>query len=57
MDSQEEHFKSAEEILVDFPAGPLDAYRKTASFDWKTMAEYVDGWDILNFKVSYVSQH
>jgi hypothetical protein len=21
------------------------------------MAEYVDGWDILNFKVSYVSQH
>ncbi|XP_064619256.1 peroxisomal acyl-coenzyme A oxidase 3-like [Lineus longissimus] len=50
MEPQEEVAKSAEEILADFPPGPLDVYRERASFSWKSMAEYIDGRDILNFK-------
>ncbi|XP_035826828.1 peroxisomal acyl-coenzyme A oxidase 3 [Aplysia californica] len=38
------------ELLPDFPPGPLDAYRKKASFDWKKMALFLDTEDILRFK-------
>ncbi|XP_045172714.2 peroxisomal acyl-coenzyme A oxidase 3-like [Mercenaria mercenaria] len=38
------------EIMRDFPAGPLDVYRKKASFDWKEMRMFLDGEDILRFK-------
>ncbi|KAI1303208.1 Peroxisomal acyl-coenzyme A oxidase 3 [Halotydeus destructor] len=39
-----------EDILADFPAGPLDTYRKRASFDWKRMRLFLEGEDILKFK-------
>ena len=39
------------EIMKDFPSGPLDVYRKKASFDWKEMKMFLDGEDILRFKV------
>jgi len=37
-------------LLVDRPAGPLDRYRKQATFNWKTMAVFVDSEDILKYK-------
>ena len=40
-----------EEILKDFPSSPLDLYRKRASFDWKRMKLFIDGEDVLKFKV------
>ncbi|KPP67873.1 peroxisomal acyl-coenzyme A oxidase 3-like [Scleropages formosus] len=36
--------------IPDLPRGPLDAYRKKASFDWKEMAIFMSGEDILAFK-------
>ncbi|XP_033891183.3 peroxisomal acyl-coenzyme A oxidase 3 isoform X1 [Acipenser ruthenus] len=36
--------------LLDFPSGPLDVYRKKASFNWKEMIEFLEGKDILEFK-------
>ena len=39
------------ELLKDFPPGPLDEYRKKATFDWKKMRLFLDGEDILRFKV------
>lgn len=38
------------ELLKDFPPGPLDEYRKKATFDWKKMRLFLDGEDILRFK-------
>uniref|UniRef100_A0A3B3HJW2 Acyl-coenzyme A oxidase n=1 Tax=Oryzias latipes TaxID=8090 RepID=A0A3B3HJW2_ORYLA len=35
---------------ADFPSGPLDIYRKKASFDWKEMLVFMDGDEILQFK-------
>lgn len=40
-------------FLKDFPPGPLDAYRKDASFNWKEMALFLEGEDILRFKVKF----
>jgi acyl-CoA oxidase len=37
-------------LFKDFSPGPLDIYRKNASFDWKEMAMYLDEDDILRFK-------
>lgn len=39
------------ELMKDPPSGPLDEYRKTASFDWKKMRLFYDGEDVLKFKV------
>ncbi|MBN3275934.1 ACOX3 oxidase, partial [Polyodon spathula] len=36
--------------LLDFPSGPLDVYRKKASFNWKEMIEFLEGKDMLEFK-------
>ncbi|XP_032080521.1 peroxisomal acyl-coenzyme A oxidase 3 isoform X2 [Thamnophis elegans] len=36
--------------LLDPPKGPLSAYRKKASFDWKEMALFVEDEDLIRFK-------
>uniref|UniRef100_A0AAZ3RMK6 Acyl-coenzyme A oxidase n=1 Tax=Oncorhynchus tshawytscha TaxID=74940 RepID=A0AAZ3RMK6_ONCTS len=36
--------------LPDFPSGPLDIYRKKASFNWKEMVMFLEGEDMLAFK-------
>ncbi|KAK7474378.1 hypothetical protein BaRGS_00034426 [Batillaria attramentaria] len=41
---------TASKYLKDFPPGPLDTYRKRATFDWKKMRLFLDGEDILQFK-------
>lgn len=38
--------------VADLPSGPLDLYRKKASFNWKEMLLFIDGEDILAFKVA-----
>ena len=45
-----------EEILVDFPPGPLDAFRKEATFDRKKLMLHLYGEDLLRFRVSLLSQ-
>lgn len=39
------------DLLKDFPPGPLDDYRKKASFSWKKMRLFLDGEDMIRFKV------
>lgn len=36
--------------VADLPSGPLDIYRKKASFNWKDMLRFIDGDDIVTFK-------
>lgn len=40
-------------VLEDFASGPLDAYRKQASFDWKKMRVYMEGEKMLKVKVCF----
>ena len=42
---------SLEEILTDFPSGPLDFYRKKTKFDWKKLAIFAHGEEVLKFQV------
>lgn len=45
---------SWDNLLADFPKGPLSRYRKKASFNWKEMAVFIDGEDIIQLKVNFV---
>ncbi|KAM9335652.1 peroxisomal acyl-coenzyme A oxidase 3 [Symphorus nematophorus] len=38
-----------EPAVADLPSGPLDVYRRKASFNWKDMLRFIDG-DALAFK-------
>ncbi|RUS84931.1 hypothetical protein EGW08_007293 [Elysia chlorotica] len=38
------------DFLKDLPSGPLDAYRKDASFNWKHMALFLEGEELLRYK-------
>ena len=47
--SESEHL--IEDIGKHFPPGPLDSYRKRASFDWFQMKVFIDGGeDVVRFK-------
>ncbi|KAL8182768.1 UNVERIFIED_CONTAM: hypothetical protein K2H54_000641, partial [Gekko kuhli] len=37
-------------LLPDLPSGPLCAYRKKASFNWKEMAVFIEDEDLIQFK-------
>lgn len=39
-------------VLEDFPPGPLDIYRKQATFDWKKLKIYMEDERLLKIKVS-----
>lgn len=39
------------ELLPDFPPGPLDVYRNQASFDWKKLKLFLEDESITEFKV------
>jgi len=41
------------ELLPDFPPGPLDLYRKQASFDWKKLKLFLEDESIFEFKVMF----
>ncbi|KAM4536661.1 peroxisomal acyl-coenzyme A oxidase 3 [Odontesthes bonariensis] len=36
--------------VADLPNGPLDEYRRKASFNWKEMLRFTDGEEMLQFK-------
>lgn len=38
--------------VADLPSGPLDIYRKKASFNWKQMLLFIEGEEVLAFKVA-----
>ncbi|XP_069704867.1 uncharacterized protein [Periplaneta americana] len=38
------------ELLPDFPPGPLDVYRKKASFDWKKLKLFLEDESLTEFK-------
>ncbi|XP_044041086.1 peroxisomal acyl-coenzyme A oxidase 3 [Siniperca chuatsi] len=46
---QSEHKKMDHEV-ADLPSGPLDIYRKKASFNWKDMLHFIEGEEMLAFK-------
>ncbi|XP_063914468.1 peroxisomal acyl-coenzyme A oxidase 3-like [Zophobas morio] len=37
-------------VLPDFPAGPLDFYRKRASFDWKKLKTFIETEEVVKFQ-------
>lgn len=37
--------------LEDFPPGPLDEYRKKATFDWKAMKFALEGEEVSKYQV------
>ncbi|GFG32146.1 hypothetical protein Cfor_06903 [Coptotermes formosanus] len=39
------------ELVPDFPPGPLDLYRKQASFDWKKLKLFLEDEAIIEFKM------
>lgn len=40
------------EEFPELPSGPLDVYRKRASFNWKEMLRFIEGEEIIAFKVT-----
>lgn len=36
--------------VADLPSGPLDIYRKKASFNWKDMLRFIEGDEVVIFK-------
>lgn len=38
-------------FIPDLPKGPLDTYRKTATFDWKKLKICLENADALKIKV------
>jgi len=50
-ESGSHHERLNEDMEKIFPAGPLDSYRKRASFDWFQMKVFIDGGeDVIRFK-------
>lgn len=39
----------------DLPSGPLDIYRRKASFNWKDMLNFLEEEEIQTFKVVFIS--
>jgi hypothetical protein len=39
-------------MIYDVAKGPLDVYRKKASFDWKTFKLHFDGENSIQFQVN-----
>lgn len=38
-------------IIADLPKGPLDPYRKCATFDWKLLKLNLEGEEFVKFQV------
>ena len=51
LDGESHRKHGIEEMEKHFPPGPLDIYRKQASFDWFQMKVFIDGGeDVVRFK-------
>lgn len=42
---------TAESLINDLPKGPLEVYRRRATFDWKSLKLTFDGEDFVQFQV------
>jgi len=42
----------ASDLINDLPKGPLDVYRKRATFDWKSFKLALEGETLLRHQVS-----
>lgn len=42
---------TARKLIMDLPSGPLDVYRKRATFDWKSFKLALEGEDSIKFQV------
>lgn len=40
------------DLLKNFKSGPLDHFRKRASFNWKKLRVALDSEDVINYEVS-----
>uniref|UniRef100_A0AAY3ZZB1 Acyl-coenzyme A oxidase n=1 Tax=Denticeps clupeoides TaxID=299321 RepID=A0AAY3ZZB1_9TELE len=49
-DSRSSSRGKMEHVVPDLPRGPLDVYRKKASFCWKDMTLFIEGEDVFKFK-------
>lgn len=45
--------KKMDHEIEDLPHGPLDIYRKKASFNWKDMIRFLDGDEIYALRVVF----
>lgn len=43
---------TASNLIKDLPRGPLDAYRKRATFDWKSLKLSLEGEDCIQYQVN-----
>lgn len=43
---------TASSLIKDLPRGPLDAYRKRATFDWKSFKLSLEGEESVRYQVS-----
>lgn len=43
---------TASNLIEDLPRGPLDAYRKRATFDWKSLKLSLEGEDCIQYQVN-----
>ena len=51
LDTESHNERGIEEMAKHFPPGPLNHYRKRASFDWFQMKVFIDGGeDVVRFK-------
>ena len=53
MEAKSDQGENADHGIADLPSGPLELYRKRASFNWKDMVLFMEGEDIMAFKVGY----
>lgn len=42
-----------DELISEFPPGPLDEYRKKASFDWRKLKLFLEGEERIRYEVSF----
>ena len=42
------------ESIRDLPKGPLDLYRKRASFNWKSFKLHLEGEDFVRSQVKFL---
>lgn len=54
MEKQQVTDEQLKQYLPDLPKGPLDNYRKRASFDWRRMKLVYDNLNTLKLKVSLI---
>lgn len=45
------HIRKMAQLLPDFAPGPLDYYRKKASFDWKKLKIFLETEDVVEYQV------